>query len=210
MNPFTNYPISDDWADHIRRGSAGGIDYVMPVGTPLPAPSDGFVTFLPNNGTGGHTATIRRADGTRTQYMHLSRFVGAARTVRAGEIVGYSGGAKGAPGAGSSTGPHLHTHDLTASGKRVPPFSTIRKVSVASITLPILNRKRKKTMNLAHIPGGGGKAGHLFLLFNDSFYKEFTGQSAANAFAKQCGGSSAPVSRQFFDEVKAQVDANRR
>lgn len=121
-NPLTGYPITDDWDDHIRRGSAGGIDYKMPVGTPLPSPEAGTVSYIPNNGTGGHTAVITHKDGRQTVYMHLSSFtLWNGALVNAGDIVGKSGGAKGAPGAGSSTGPHLHAHQ-NQNGRRVPPF----------------------------------------------------------------------------------------
>lgn len=36
-NPFSGYPMTDGWWDHINRGSLGGIDYAMGVGTGLPA-----------------------------------------------------------------------------------------------------------------------------------------------------------------------------
>ncbi len=123
-DPFTGkYVITNDWPEHIARGSLGGIDWAMPVGTPLPAPSDGNLTFIPFNGTGGHTAVITRPDGSRTQYMHMSQF-GITGPIRQGQTVGLSGGAYGAPGAGSSTGPHVHAHDITPNGVRVPPFTT--------------------------------------------------------------------------------------
>lgn len=123
-NPFAGRKINSDWQAHLDRGSLGGIDYDMPVGTPLPAPSDGTLTNVPNNGSGGHTAIITRKDGTKTVYFHLSKFT-TPREVKEGEIVGYSGGAKGAAGSGNSSGPHLHAHDVTVDGKRAMPFSTI-------------------------------------------------------------------------------------
>lgn len=73
-NPFSGYPMTDGWWDHINRGSLGGIDYAMGVGTGLPAAGAGTVTNIPYNGTGGHTVTITHSDGYRTQYMHLSAF----------------------------------------------------------------------------------------------------------------------------------------
>ncbi|HEY1178647.1 MAG TPA: M23 family metallopeptidase [Phytomonospora sp.] len=121
-NPFTGYPVSDGWAEHIARGSLGGIDYVMPVGTPLPAAGGGVVANTPFNGTGGHTVTIRHDNGYRTQYMHLSRFLlGDGTRVGAGAVVGLSGGAAGAPGSGSSTGPHCHWHMIDPGGTRINP-----------------------------------------------------------------------------------------
>ncbi|MEU6075391.1 M23 family metallopeptidase [Micromonospora sp. NPDC047074] len=122
-NPFTAYPISDTWEGHLRRGSLGGIDYAMGVGTALPACGAGTVQNIPYNGTAGHTVTIHHADGYRSQYLHLSQFLlpnGAS--VGAGTIVGRSGGAVGAPGSGSSTGPHLHWHMINPSGTRISPL----------------------------------------------------------------------------------------
>lgn len=120
-NPFTSFVITSTWQDHLNRGNRGGIDYAMPVGTALPAPSAGQLSFIPLNGDAGNTAIITRADGSKTYYMHLSKMTNA-RTVKDAEIVGYSGGV--GPGAGNSTGPHVHTHDTSPDGTRVMPFST--------------------------------------------------------------------------------------
>ncbi|MEU5949951.1 M23 family metallopeptidase [Micromonospora sp. NPDC047465] len=122
-NPFGGYPITGTWQEHLNRGSLGGIDYGMPVGTRLPAAGGGVVTNDPNNGTGGYTVTIQHDNGYRTQYLHLSQFLLANGTrVDTGEIVGLSGGAVGAPGSGSSTGPHLHWHMIDPSGTRINPL----------------------------------------------------------------------------------------
>lgn len=119
-DPFSNYRVSDNWEAHTRRGSGGGTDYVMPVGTPVPTAFGGVVTNLPNNGSGGHTATIAMPDGYKLVYMHLSKFLATnGATVSPGTIVGLSGGAKGMAGAGSSTGPHLHVHMVDPRGTRV-------------------------------------------------------------------------------------------
>lgn len=123
-NPFTAYPVTGTWQQHIDRGSLGGIDYGMGVGTRLPAAGGGVVTNIPDNGTGGHTVTIQHDNGYRTQYMHLSRFLLANGTrVGMGGVVGLSGGAAGAPGSGNSTGPHLHWHMINPSGARINPLA---------------------------------------------------------------------------------------
>jgi hypothetical protein len=122
-NPFTGYPITGTWQDHLNDGSLGGIDYGMGVGTQLPAAGGGTIRNIPNNGTGGHTVTIYHDNGYRTQYMHLSQFLladGAA--IGTGGIVGLSGGAVGAPGSGSSTGPHVHWHMIDPNGTRISPL----------------------------------------------------------------------------------------
>lgn len=122
-HPFTGYPITGTWQDHLDSGSLGGIDFGMGVGTRLPACGGGVVTNIPYNGTGGHTVTIQHDNGYRTQYMHLSQFLlGNGTRVAMGDVVGLSGGAVGAPGSGSSTGPHLHWHMINPSGTRINPL----------------------------------------------------------------------------------------
>ena len=122
-NPFAGYPVTDGWQDHLNRGSLGGIDFAMSVGTPLPACGAGTVTNTPFNGTGGHTVTIAHSEGYRSQYLHLSQFsLANGSYVPAGAIVGLSGGAAGAPGSGSSTGPHLHWHMINPAGQRINPY----------------------------------------------------------------------------------------
>ncbi|MEU4745262.1 peptidoglycan DD-metalloendopeptidase family protein [Actinosynnema sp. NPDC023658] len=123
-HPFTGYRITGTWQDHLNSGSLGGIDFGMAVGTRLPAAGGGVVTNIPNNGTGGHTVTIQHDNGYRTQYLHLSQFLLSNGTrVGMGGVVGLSGGAVGAPGSGSSTGPHLHWHMIDPSGTRINPLT---------------------------------------------------------------------------------------
>jgi hypothetical protein len=69
-HPFSAYPITGTWQDHLTSGSLGGIDYGMSVGTRLPAAGGGVVINIPYSGTGGHTVTIQHdtatAPSTRT------------------------------------------------------------------------------------------------------------------------------------------------
>lgn len=125
-NPFSGYPITGSWQEHLNRGSLGGVDFAMSVGTRLPACGAGTIQNIPYNGTGGHTVTIHHADGYRSQYMHLSQFLlGNGAAVSAGTVVGLSGGAAGAPGSGSSTGPHVHWHMINPAGVRINPLTYI-------------------------------------------------------------------------------------
>jgi murein DD-endopeptidase MepM/ murein hydrolase activator NlpD len=117
-------PLSCDDACHHRRGSLGGEDYAMPVGTPLYAPCAGMARARVA-GTGGWTVTITRANGDRVELMHNSAFVGMrlggpAVAVLTGQHVAYSGGRRGAAGAGSSTGPHSHQHVDVRGVGRIP------------------------------------------------------------------------------------------
>ncbi|QWY84670.1 peptidase [Microbacterium phage DesireeRose] len=119
-NPFTKFSITRDFADHIAKGS-NGIDYGMPVGTPLPSAIGGTVTISPNSGNYGHKATVRDGVNVST-YAHLSSFaVKSGQVVKPGDVLGASGGARGAEGAGNSTGPHLHW-EMTKAGVPVSPL----------------------------------------------------------------------------------------
>lgn len=105
--------ISCNDACHKARGSLGGTDYAVVVGTNVLAPMTGTASFG-WGGTGGYTITITSGN-TKVQLMHLSAAVGlvyggASKTVTEGQHIGESGGAYRAPGSGSSTGPHLHAH----------------------------------------------------------------------------------------------------
>ena len=114
--PLATLPhISCDDACHKRRGSLGGTDYAVVVGTPVYAMFSGMARYRAA-GTGGWTITIDR-DGNphRGETMHLSRangFVlgGASHHVTEGDLIAWSCGRKGAPGSGSASGPHLHAH----------------------------------------------------------------------------------------------------
>ena len=73
------------------------------------AAADGVISSQGLNGDGGNTIIIQHPNGYESVYAHLSEFLlPAGSTVKKGEIIGLSGGAKGATGAGNSSGPHLH------------------------------------------------------------------------------------------------------
>jgi murein DD-endopeptidase MepM/ murein hydrolase activator NlpD len=82
-----------------------GMDYGMPIGTPLLAAADGRVVAVGNNGKVqyGKYIVIKHTDNFYTLYAHLSRqSVSVGAQVSKGELIGYSGN------TGYSTGAHLH------------------------------------------------------------------------------------------------------
>src|SRR5713101_1577964 len=88
-----------------------GIDLAVPDGTKIAAAISGTVSHAANDDPGGYGqwVEITGSDGTVTRYGHLSGLaVKAGTAVKAGQVIGTSGGNKGEAGAGNSSGPHLH------------------------------------------------------------------------------------------------------
>jgi len=103
-----------------------GLDYGMPVQTPVAAARNGtVVSFQEGFGTNqygpwGNFVRLRHADGRETVYYHLAQngaFVSLGQTVVAGQHIGYSGC------SGYCTGPHLHFELVTSSGVSVDPMA---------------------------------------------------------------------------------------
>jgi murein DD-endopeptidase MepM/ murein hydrolase activator NlpD len=105
-----------------RRGSAGisrnhhGLDIGVPVGSPVYAAAAGRVVRVTTGGNYGTRIEISHEGKVYTLYAHLSGVnVRSGQQVMQGQVIGRSGGRRGAPGAGNSTGPHLHFEVRTGS-----------------------------------------------------------------------------------------------
>lgn len=132
IRPCKTSNVSDNFAAHVRRGSGlPGTDFTCPVGEAVVASNGGVVTRANNLGASGYNVRIHHPDGKTSYYLHLSAFrVKNGDTVMQGQVIGLSGGRKGAPGAGSSTGPHLHFSIADESGRLIDPQTVIGKESV--------------------------------------------------------------------------------
>ena len=102
-----------------KKSFHGGTDYAANEGTPIPSPFNGIVTKIWNDKTfgGGYSIKISETNskGQRTGravgFAHLSAWATGIRVgtlVKKGQIIGFSGGVPGHPGAGESTGAHIH------------------------------------------------------------------------------------------------------
>jgi murein DD-endopeptidase MepM/ murein hydrolase activator NlpD len=117
--PVRGAAFSDDYG-----GPTGhpGIDMFVPIGTPAVAVEAGTVRYVANEGGGGNTAYLAAVDGNTYFYAHFSQFVGEARTVAQGEIIGLTGM------TGNATAPHLHFEIRLGgpNGDRTDPFPTLK------------------------------------------------------------------------------------
>lgn len=101
-----------------------GIDFAVPVGTPVMAAGSGIVQIAGRLGGYGNYLRINHQNGYGTAYGHLSRLapgIHRGSHVHQGQIVAYSGN------TGMSTGPHLH-YEILVAGNQVNPL----KVKVAT------------------------------------------------------------------------------
>lgn len=101
--------VSSEFGQRSGRLHAG-LDISCSVGTAVVAAKAGVVNAILSDPDGyGSYIVIRHDPHIYTRYAHMSSIRCArGQIVRAGEVIGKSGGARGAPGAGNSRGPHLH------------------------------------------------------------------------------------------------------
>lgn len=107
---LTQHYGSTSFAQYGYRGKwHNGIDFGVPVGTPILAAESGMVVASGNQdaycprGAYGRFIVINHNNGLTTLYAHLSRqIVSAGSKVERGQVIGYSGR------TGYATGPHLH------------------------------------------------------------------------------------------------------
>ena len=112
FNPRRLHPVTRRVAPH------KGVDFSLPVGTPIIAPADGVVEHVAYQANGaGRYIKLRHGGQYTTVYMHLSRqLVRSGQTVKKGERIGLSGN------TGRSTGPHLH-YEFHINGRPVNPMT---------------------------------------------------------------------------------------
>ncbi|MDC9596205.1 murein DD-endopeptidase MepM [Xenorhabdus anantnagensis] len=97
FNPHRLNPVTGRVTAH------RGVDFAMPVGTPVLAVGDGEVIVSKFDGAAGNFIAIRHGRQYTTRYMHLRKLlVKPGQKVKRGERIALSGS------TGRSTGPHLH------------------------------------------------------------------------------------------------------
>ena len=118
--PVEHAVINSKWGKWRDGKRHLGIDMAIPAGTPLYAVRPGSVVVVGSNpkGWGDYVITkhepstlngVSKGETFFALYAHLSQVdVYTGEEISFGSIIGKSGGVDGAPGAGNSTGPHLH------------------------------------------------------------------------------------------------------
>ena len=104
-----------------------GVDIPVPVGTKVVSPMNGVVKIanMNYNPLCGGTIEIDYQNGFTSRFCHMSRVdVKEGDNVTQGQVVGLSGGEPGTPGAGNTTGPHLH-FTLKKDGTNVDPLQYV-------------------------------------------------------------------------------------
>ncbi|WMY95992.1 MAG: murein DD-endopeptidase MepM [Arsenophonus sp.] len=94
-----------------------GVDFSMPIGTPILAVSDGEIIVAKYAGAAGNFIAIRHGHQYVTRYMHLGKLlVKPGQKIKKGECIGLSGN------TGRTTGPHLH-YELWFNKRAVNPLT---------------------------------------------------------------------------------------
>ncbi|WP_030199760.1 M23 family metallopeptidase [Streptomyces sp. NRRL S-87] len=134
VRPVAGYTLSASFAQAGSMWSHkhSGQDFAVPVGTAVKAAHAGTVVKAGPNGGGdgpayGNAIVIKHANGTYSQYAHLSRIqVTVGQKVATGQQIALSGN------TGNSSGPHLHFEIRTTPnyGSAVNPVSFLRAAGV--------------------------------------------------------------------------------
>jgi len=98
-----------------------GKDLDYRQGEAVPATMSGTVIKVTQQGGYGNIVEIDHGNGLTTFYAHLSsQKVVEGQVIKKGDIIALAGGAKNTPGAGNSTGAHLH-YATRQNGKGFDP-----------------------------------------------------------------------------------------
>ena len=111
LSAVSGYEITSAYGSRegFRTRDHEGLDIGTPVGTNIALAEDGEIVASGRYGNYGNLidAWLPKT-GVQLRMAHLASIVKSTGSFKAGEVIGKTGGAAGDPGAGSSTGPHLH------------------------------------------------------------------------------------------------------
>lgn len=113
----SGYQLSARFGQHGRIWWGGvhtGLDFEVPIGTPVYAAANGVIVEAGYAGAYGYRIVIDNGDGFQTTYNHMSKLFVGLGAVTAGTNIGLSGS------TGNTTGPHLH-FEVLKDGEFVNP-----------------------------------------------------------------------------------------
>nr|WP_279590157.1 M23 family metallopeptidase [Rhizomicrobium palustre] len=96
-----------------------GVDFGVPIGTPVMAAGAGTIAFMGWSNGYGRFVQVNHGNGYATAYGHLSRFAAGLHVgsrVGQAQVIAFSGN------TGMSTGPHLH-YEIRVRNEQVNPLS---------------------------------------------------------------------------------------
>ncbi|MGM0413713.1 MAG: peptidoglycan DD-metalloendopeptidase family protein [Bacillota bacterium] len=97
-----------------------GIDYAVPIGTPVKSAGSGRIVYVGWSSGYGNTVIVEHQQGMRTLYAHLNSFnVRTGQRVNREQVIARSGN------TGRSTGPHVH-FEVRVNGRPVNPAGYLR------------------------------------------------------------------------------------
>lgn len=120
------------WNEDRRNHRHAGIDIGVAVGTTTKASDGGTVEVADGTSGGGYgnVIVIKHPGGKWTLYGHMSKIlVRVGQKVDQGSVIGKSGGAPGAPGSGSSQGPHVHFNIQAVGGPQGDGSNTLNPLN---------------------------------------------------------------------------------
>jgi len=140
------------WQHHLDRtnGLRGGVDLVAAVGTPILAPTDGWMDHVPNDGSAGNSCRFRHEHnpGWKDVFSHLLSYTRQSGSYfRQGEIVALSGDTGG-------VSPHLHRHLLDPSNTRRNPWDYFSAAPAGGGGTPLNNARGGNNMYLMRTVDG--------------------------------------------------------
>lgn len=119
------YPFRHIVGEHSGLDLRTLINGYPSMGLPIRAPASGIVVKTIRNGRFTGNAVFLSHGDLMTVYLHMSElYVQPDQLVNISETIGLTGGAPGHPGAGLSSGPHLH-FEVRQNGIPIDPCSVL-------------------------------------------------------------------------------------
>lgn len=137
----SHFPITQHFGENPQwyplTNGHNGVDWGLPLHTPVYASSDGIIVRVSKDDTGyGNHIRIKHPNNFLTLYGHLDSYdwnsVFVGDQVTEGQLIGYSGN------TGRSTGPHLH-FELRENNTAIDPIPYLTKPTPTPDLFPIFD-----------------------------------------------------------------------